>query len=98
MSVGKTDYLSRLQILLVFLILNGMAKRKLAILPFLCCGEIMKNRMLTECSTQLSGFVKHREMSCQQRPLFVTNKLLTYAMNYKVIHKNLVYKRDSISK
>ena len=40
MAVGKKDYLSRLQTLLVFLILNGMAKTKLAILPFLCCGEI----------------------------------------------------------
>ena len=34
---------SWLQTLLVFLFLNGMAKMKLAILPFLCCGEIMKN-------------------------------------------------------
>ena len=43
MSVGNRDYLPRLQTLLVFLILNGMAKTKLAILPFLSCGEIMKN-------------------------------------------------------
>ena len=43
MSVGKRDCLSRLQTLWVFLILNGMAKTKLAILPFLCCGEIMTN-------------------------------------------------------
>ena len=42
MSVGKRYYLLRLQTSLVFLILNGMAKTKLAILPFLCCGEIMK--------------------------------------------------------
>ena len=43
MSVGKQGYLLRLQTLLVFLILNGMAKMKLDILPFLCCGEIVKN-------------------------------------------------------
>ena len=43
MSVGKRDYLSRLQTLLVFLILNGIAKTKLAILAFLDCGEIVKN-------------------------------------------------------
>ena len=43
MSVGNRDYLSRLQTLLVFSILNGMAKTKLAILSFLCCGEIVKN-------------------------------------------------------
>ena len=42
MSVGKMDYLSRLQTLLVFLILIGLAKTKLAILPFLYCGEIVK--------------------------------------------------------
>ena len=38
MSVGKRDYLSRLQPLLIFLILNDIVKMKLAILPFLCCG------------------------------------------------------------
>ena len=43
MSVGKMEYLSRLQTLLVLLILNGTAKTKLAILAFLCCGEIVKN-------------------------------------------------------
>ena len=43
MSVSKRDYLCKLQILLVFLILNDMAKTKLAILPFLCCREIVKN-------------------------------------------------------
>ena len=43
MSVGKRDYFSRLQTLLVFLVLNGMAKTKLAVLPFFCCGEIGKN-------------------------------------------------------
>ena len=43
MSFGKRDYLPRLQTLLFILILNGMAKTKFAILPFLCCGEIVKN-------------------------------------------------------
>ena len=43
MSVGKWDYLSRLQTLLAFLILNSTAKTKLAILAFLYYGEIMKN-------------------------------------------------------
>ena len=42
MSVGERDYLSRLQTLLGFLIFNSLAKTKLAILPFLCCGEIVK--------------------------------------------------------
>ena len=48
MSVGKRDYLLRLQTLLVFLILNGMAETKLAIPPFLCCEEIVKNSSV-EC-------------------------------------------------
>ena len=38
MSVHKKDYLSRLQTLLVFLILNCMAKTNFTIL---CCGEIV---------------------------------------------------------
>ena len=42
-SVGKRQYLSMLQTLLVFLILNDMVKTKLAILPLLCCTEIVKN-------------------------------------------------------
>ena len=33
----------KVQTSLVFLILNGMAKAKMAILPFFCCGEIVKN-------------------------------------------------------
>ena len=45
-SVSKREFLSRLQTLLAFLILNGMAKMKLAILPFLCCGQIVKNSSL----------------------------------------------------
>ena len=48
MSVGKRDYFLRLQTLLVFLILNGVAKTKLAILPFLCCAEVVKNSYLFE--------------------------------------------------
>ena len=47
MSVSKGHYISRLQTLLVFLILNGTAKMKLAILPFLYCGEIVKNSTST---------------------------------------------------
>ena len=43
MSVGKRDYPSRFQTLLVFLILNGTGKTKLAILTFMYCGEIMEN-------------------------------------------------------
>ena len=43
MSVGKRNYISRLQTLLVYLFLNGTAKTKLAILPLLGCGEIVKN-------------------------------------------------------
>ena len=38
MSVGKS-----LQQLFVFLILNGMAKTKFAIVAFLYCGEIVRN-------------------------------------------------------
>ena len=45
MSVGKRDWLSRLQTLLVFFILNGMAKTRFAILPFLFSGE--KNSIAT---------------------------------------------------
>ena len=43
LPVGTRDYLSRLQTLFFIYILNGMAKMKLAILPFLCCREIVKN-------------------------------------------------------
>ena len=43
MSVVERDYISRLQTLLVFSILNGTAKTKLAILAFLYCGQIVKN-------------------------------------------------------
>ena len=43
MSVSKRDYISSLQILIVFLIVKGTAKTKLAILPFLYCGEAVKN-------------------------------------------------------
>ena len=46
MSVGKRDCNSRLQTLLFFLILNGKAKTKSAILPFMCCGEIVKNSIV----------------------------------------------------
>ena len=60
MSGGKRDYLLRLQTLLVFIILNGMAKMKLAILPFLSCGVIVKN--LT-CDSRLTACV------CVSRPL-----------------------------
>ena len=47
MPGGKGHYISRLQTLLVFLILNGTAKMKLAILAFLYCGEIVKNSSST---------------------------------------------------
>ena len=43
MSVGKRDHPSRFQTLLVFLILNGTGKTKLAKLAFKYCGEIMEN-------------------------------------------------------
>ena len=42
MLVHKKDYFSKLQKLLVLLILNRAAKIKLAILEFLYCGEILK--------------------------------------------------------
>ena len=45
MSVGKRNYLSRLQPWLVFLILINTAKTKLAILQFLYCGEMWKTPM-----------------------------------------------------
>ena len=48
MLVGKRDYLSRLQTLLVFLILNGTAKEKLAMLAFLQCKDIVKNSIVAE--------------------------------------------------
>ena len=53
MVAGTKVYLSRLQILLVFLILNGTAKTKLAILAFLCYGEFEKYSIN---SNDLSGF------------------------------------------
>ena len=40
---GKKDYLIRFLTLLTLLILNGMVKTKLAILPILWCKEIVKN-------------------------------------------------------
>ena len=46
MSVDKRDYVRRFQTLLVLLILNGMVKTKLAILPILCCEEIVKNAIV----------------------------------------------------
>ena len=55
MLVSKRDYLSRLPTLLVFLILNGMAKTKLAILPFLCCGELVKNSTETSVISTVSS-------------------------------------------
>ena len=48
MSVDERDYISRLQTLLVFLILNNTAKVKLAILAFLYCTEIVKNSITTK--------------------------------------------------
>ena len=57
----KGDYLSRLQTLLVILILNGMAKTKLTVLPFLCCGEIVKNSITLYTlytSSQTSAIVR----------------------------------------
>ena len=42
MSFGKRNYLLSIQTLLVFLIVNGTSKTKLAILVFLCCGEILR--------------------------------------------------------
>ena len=59
MSVGKRDYLSRLQTLLVFLILDGMAKMKLAVLPFLCCGEILKNSIHLVTWFELVSLLAH---------------------------------------
>ena len=46
MFVGKRDYLTRFQTLL-----NGMVKTKLAILPILCCEEIVKNSIDREDSS-----------------------------------------------
>ena len=58
MLLGKRDYLPRLQTFLVFLIMNGRAKTKLAILPFLCCGEIMKNSIIH--SMEEHAFILHK--------------------------------------
>ena len=56
MLVGKRDNLSRLQTLLVFFILNGMAKTTLVILLFLCSGEIVKNSsdVFNESASEMS--------------------------------------------
>ena len=67
MSAGERDQLSRLHTLLVFLIFNGTAKTKLAILAFLCCREIVINSNVSlvtpanilqvkQCNTILSSF------------------------------------------
>ena len=48
MSDDKRAYISRSQMLLVFLILNNRAKTKLAILAFLYCGGIVKNSILPQ--------------------------------------------------
>ena len=50
MSVGKMDYLSKLEILVVFHILNGTAKTKLAKLALLYCREIVivKNSIVSQ--------------------------------------------------
>ena len=72
MSVGKRDYHSRLQTILVFLILKGMAKMKLAILSFLCCGDIMKNNIaLIEViseKTQAGLAAEHSFYLCDSNP------------------------------
>ena len=52
MPVDKKENLLRLQTLLVFLILNRMAKTKLAILSFLCYGEIVKNSNAQKVAVQ----------------------------------------------
>ena len=54
MSVAWEVYLSRLQTLLVFLILNGMAEMKLALLPFLCCREVVKNSNSAQIKVKLN--------------------------------------------
>ena len=61
MSAGKRDYLSMLWTSLVFLIMNSMAKTKLAILPFVCFSEIGKNSI-------------ERNPFCENIPVFV-NKI-----------------------
>ena len=54
MSLGKIDYLSKLQTLSVFLILNGTAKTKLATLVFLYYEEIVKNSIDTISSYKIA--------------------------------------------
>ena len=66
MLAGKVGYLSKLQTLLVFLILNGRAKMKLVILPFLCCGEIVKNSNV---------FDKNSLSTDEQQQLFAAHKM-----------------------
>ena len=43
MSVDNRDNLTRFQTLLAPLVLNGMVKTKLVILPIMCCEEIVEN-------------------------------------------------------
>ena len=50
----KNVYFSRLQTSLVFIILNGTAKTKLAMLAFLCCQEFMKNSI--RCEPQVKKY------------------------------------------
>ena len=57
MSVDKSDYLSRLQTLLVYLIVNGAAKTKSAKLSFLYFGEIMKYAIHPVLFSRVDGVV-----------------------------------------
>ena len=72
MTVDKRDYLSRLSTLLVFLIFNGLTKTKLAILPFLCCWEIVKNSIVSFYDCTLNGqdtqkWWRHSNSTCCNR-------------------------------
>ena len=48
----------RLQISLLLFISNGMAKTKLAILAFLCCGEFVKTSSRTITCTHPQRFYR----------------------------------------
>ena len=79
MSVGKRDYFLRLQTLLVFLILNGVAKTKLAILPFLCCGEIVKNS-----NESVSVWLKTVSHPAYQIRIYQICRIISILMSFEV--------------
>ena len=83
MSFGKSHYLSRLQTLLVFIILNGMAKTKLAIL---CCREIVKNSMGDSVQIRLIHLTGRKSLHFEKKLdwfVFLSSEIATGVRRFK---------------